>query len=120
MAPSVAGVVALGVLAVPEWTDAQEVRLATAEPTVIVTIINDFRACVDGAVAVTRPSVAPNIDDATRNLVFDTMVESCDAIRDAQIAGLNARQKSATLDAEMEARTDAIINGAKAELGIKS
>ncbi len=111
---SVAGLAALGAaFAAPEKADAQDVILANAESPQVAAIMEDFRACVDGAIAVTAPSVAPDIDDATRKLVFDTMVDQCDRSRVAQLGTYAAEQR-------MEDRTNAIIAGAKEEAGIKS
>ena len=68
---------------------------------------------MDGAIAATDPELVPGVDDATRKLVFDTMVEGCEGIQEAQLRGAEA-------DARAEEITRSIIEGAKREVGIES
>ena len=77
----------------------------------VAAIVEDFRACVAEAVAVTTPDIVPDKD--VRRVAFETILESCEGSRDAKLRGLAA-------EAEMEAITDSIIRGAKDELGIRS
>ena len=53
--------------------------------------MDQFRACVDGAVVATDPDLVPGVDADTRKLVFDTMVEGCEEIRGHKFASLEAR-----------------------------
>ncbi|MFK7966950.1 MAG: hypothetical protein AB8C46_23570 [Burkholderiaceae bacterium] len=118
---SVAGLAALGAaLAAPEKADAQDVVLAAAENPEIAAIMADFRTCVDGAIAATDPQLVPDVDDATRKLVFDTMVDLCDSSRSAQMRTHAANQRITDADERAEEITRSIIEGAKAEVGIKS
>ena len=107
--------IALGLLigpAQPTSVNAQEKSVpAVVESQEVTAIVEKYRTCVAEAVAVTTPELIP--DKAVRKVAFETLVEGCDKIK-------KLRLRSAALDAEMEARTKAIINGAKAELGLKS
>ena len=105
---------AAGLGAAAEQVDAQEnTVLAAAESPAVEAILKEFRQCVDGAITATDPKLVPGVDDATRTLVFNTMVEGCEGIKSAQLKG-------AAADARAEEITRSIIEGAKAEVGIKS
>lgn len=118
---AVAGAAALTTLSFQDSAEAQDnTVLAAAESPQLQAVIAEYRQCIDGAVAATDPKLVPGVDDATRKLVFDTMVEGCESIKQSGVRILAAQQRIETADREIDAITRSIIEGAKAEVGIKS
>ena len=112
---------AAGLGAAAEQVEAQDKTvLAAAESPQLQAVIAEYQQCVDGAVAATDPELVPDVDDVTRKLVFDTMVEGCESIKQSGVRILAAQQRIGTADREIDAITRSIIEGAKAEVGIKS
>ena len=97
----------------PEGVTAQDKKLLAVMPEnpTVAAIVANYKRCVDEAAAVTTPEMIP--DPVICRMGFDAIVEECDGIKDAQLKGLE-------LDARMEARTNAIIAGAKKEIGLES
>ena len=113
------GLALIGAVMAPGSVDAQDSTVPAAnEHPALVAIIEGYRKCVAEAAAVTTPALIA--DPAVREVAFNTLIEGCDEIRDGELAILDANARSAAADADMDAITDGIIRGAKAEIGLKS
>lgn len=87
----------------------------------IAEIMQTFEVCLDDA----KDRAAAVTKEALRPRFFDAKADACARIRDANLssayatAGISANQgERAVIEAEMAAMTDALISGARADLGL--